>query len=273
MQLCAGGPGTGYTGGESCGGRVRQTMWWLLLGAVTGCKADPEGVVPGSCTDGIDNDENGVLDCEDPGCANAPDCACEVEGAPDYSGYTVTDESGLPDYEPVDIDIDCNDNGVEVELPSGEMVRFTKFVWTWTDPVDEFNPEGDARIEGYTGAGQGCDDTESLDDYEGWRMIVAFSGKPEPGNEVDVHAVGGGAGGPPPPKARAATIRLSDLRPGATESYAATDETDPFFTINSVTTGEQMTLLGFGAPLDGGGEIRQTDLAACYCIALKDVVD
>ena len=54
---------------------------------------------------------------------------------------------------------------------------------------------------------------------------------------------------------------------------AATDETDPFFVVNSVTTGEQMTLLQFGAPLADGGEIRTVDLAACYCIALKDIAD
>ncbi len=249
----------------------------LLFAALTcGCGEDSlaEGVTPGSCTDGLDNDGNGVLDCEDPGCVGSPDCACEEAEVPDYSGYTVSDESGLPDYEPIDIDIDCNDNGVEVMLGSGEMIRFTKFVWSWTDEGDEFNPEGAARMEGYTGTGQGCDDTESLDRYDGWRMIVNFDGKPEPGNEVDVHDANGGADGPPPPpKARAATIRISDYRPDATAGTSATDETDPFFIVNGVTTGEQMTLLEFGAPLADGGEIRTIDLAACYCIALKDIAD
>lgn len=248
----------------------------LALVAAVGCggEADPtEGQVPGSCTDGFDNDGNGVIDCEDPGCAPSPDCACEVGEAPDYSGYTVTEDEGLPDYVPIDIDLDCNDNAVEVQMGSGELVRFTKFVWTWTDAGDEFNPDGAARLEGYSGSGQGCDDTEALETYDGWRMIVSFSGKPEPGNEVDVHSLEAVDGPPPPPKARAATIRIADYRPDATVGAAATDETDPFFVVNSVTTGEQMTLLDFGAPLDDGGEIRTTDLAACYCIALKDVTD
>lgn len=248
----------------------------LALAALTACGEDDpvEGQLPGSCTDGFDNDANGVADCEDPGCANSPDCACDVAEAPDYSGYTVTDEDGLPDYQPIDIDLDCNDNAVEVQMGSGELVRFTKFVWSWTDEGDEFNPDGAARIEGYTGTGQGCDDTETLDTYDGWRMIIAFDGRPEPGNEVDIHDAGAGAGGPPPPpKARAATVRLADYRPESTPGSSATDETDPYFIVNSVTTGEQMTLLEFGAPLDDGGEIRTTDLAACYCIALKDISD
>ena len=249
---------------------------FVVAALACGCGEDipAEGVTPGSCTDGLDNDGNGVLDCEDPGCGGSPDCACEAPEAPDYYGYTVEDESGLPDYEPVDIDIDCNDNGVEVELGTGEMIRFTKFVWSWTDDGDEFNPDGAARLEGYTGDGQGCSETENLSEYEGWRMVVNFDGKPEPGNEVDIHdANSGPSGQPPPPKARAATIRISDYRPDALPGTAATDETDPFFVVNSVTTGEQMTLLQFGAPLADGGEIRTVDLAACYCIALKELTD
>jgi hypothetical protein len=256
---------------------VSHRTWSIVVAALTlaACGSDDpaEGAIPGSCTDGFDNDANGVMDCEDPGCAGSPDCACEVAEVPDYTGYTVDDEGGLPDYTPVDIDIDCNDNAVEVMLGTGEMVRFTKFVWSWTDVGDEFNPDGAARMEGYTGNGQGCDNTENLDSYDGWRMIIAFDGKPDPGNEVDIHNAEEGAGGPPPPKARAATIRLSDYRPDSTPGTSAVDDTDPFFVVNSVTTGEQMTLLDFGAPLADGGEIRTTDLAGCYCIALKDITD
>ena len=104
-------------------------------------------------------------------------------------------------------------------------------------------------------------------------MIINFDGKPEPGNEVDVHDADGAGGPPPPPKARAATIRLADYRPDATPGTSATDETDPFFIVNSVTTGEEMTLLQLGAPLADGGEIRTVDLSACYCIALKDITE
>jgi|GEM_PF-4524883 len=34
-----------------------------------------EGMNPGECINGIDDDENGLFDCDDPGCLNAPDCA------------------------------------------------------------------------------------------------------------------------------------------------------------------------------------------------------
>ncbi|HCH65214.1 MAG TPA: hypothetical protein DFR83_20585, partial [Deltaproteobacteria bacterium] len=39
-----------------------------------------EGDNEGECTDGADNDRNGLYDCDDPGCASGPDCAATGEG-------------------------------------------------------------------------------------------------------------------------------------------------------------------------------------------------
>ena len=40
-----------------------------------GCATDRiEGYSPGQCSDGIDNDSDGLLDCDDPNCSTAPDC-------------------------------------------------------------------------------------------------------------------------------------------------------------------------------------------------------
>ena len=53
----------------------------LMLGLMLGLVAAPafaqddyEGDAPGECTDRADNDRDGLYDCDDPDCANSPDC-------------------------------------------------------------------------------------------------------------------------------------------------------------------------------------------------------
>ena len=46
----------------------------MLMLASCGGGADPEGSVPGGCTDGADNDGNSLFDCDDPSCFAAPAC-------------------------------------------------------------------------------------------------------------------------------------------------------------------------------------------------------
>ena len=58
--------------------RVRVLFLFLLM---AGCGASKgEGTGPGECTDGVDNDANGLVDCDDPGCAGSPDCVAEDSG-------------------------------------------------------------------------------------------------------------------------------------------------------------------------------------------------
>jgi formylglycine-generating enzyme required for sulfatase activity len=49
------------------------------VGGVSGCgepkaSPEPEGAVPGECDDRADNDQDGLFDCADEGCAAGPDC-------------------------------------------------------------------------------------------------------------------------------------------------------------------------------------------------------
>jgi len=72
--------------------------------ALADCNDLNERVYPGAqenCTDGSDNDCNGVSDCFDPVCSNAPRCGCE----PELAGENC--ENGLDDD--CDGTIDCND--------------------------------------------------------------------------------------------------------------------------------------------------------------------
>ena len=60
-----------------------------LLGAACGDKdtdsdgeeARIEGMNPGECSDGADNDADGDYDCDDSFCAGAPDCADGSDGS------------------------------------------------------------------------------------------------------------------------------------------------------------------------------------------------
>ncbi|HCH65747.1 MAG TPA: hypothetical protein DFR83_23285, partial [Deltaproteobacteria bacterium] len=39
-----------------------------------------EGDDSDECVDRVDNDRNGLFDCDDPGCAGSPDCTATGEG-------------------------------------------------------------------------------------------------------------------------------------------------------------------------------------------------
>ena len=46
----------------------------LSLGSLSACAPTEEGRITGECGDGLDNDEDGAIDCEDLGCLGDYDC-------------------------------------------------------------------------------------------------------------------------------------------------------------------------------------------------------
>ncbi|HCP44901.1 MAG TPA: hypothetical protein DIU15_02580, partial [Deltaproteobacteria bacterium] len=64
----------------------------LMLVGGLGCADDQEGVVVGSCSDGQDNDEDGSVDCDDPGCCGGIECG--VCGGDDVASDDDDDDSG-----------------------------------------------------------------------------------------------------------------------------------------------------------------------------------
>ncbi len=46
-----------------------------------------EGQYPGDCTDGVDNDGDGLLDCEDETCSGSPICPHQVADADDADAF------------------------------------------------------------------------------------------------------------------------------------------------------------------------------------------
>ncbi|HCP47589.1 MAG TPA: hypothetical protein DIU15_16225, partial [Deltaproteobacteria bacterium] len=51
----------------------------LVLVSACSDRAPIEGQYPGECVDGIDNDEDDSVDCDDSDCVRAPDCASPEE--------------------------------------------------------------------------------------------------------------------------------------------------------------------------------------------------
>ncbi len=68
---------------------IAPTWMMVVLGLALGCGDKDtddevvEGTEPGDCTDGADNDADGLFDCEDDGCAGSPDCDGSDGGAGD----------------------------------------------------------------------------------------------------------------------------------------------------------------------------------------------
>ena len=86
-----------------------------------------EGDSEGDCTDEIDNDEDGKIDCDDEACHTNEDCLVDADGDGFYAVNDCNDDDasiypGAPEVANDGIDQDCDGTDYEVEVPepSGE---------------------------------------------------------------------------------------------------------------------------------------------------------
>ncbi len=86
----------------------------LALGCLGIGDKDVEGDEAGECSDGADNDQNGLFDCDDEGCAGSPDCEEEIDDT-GVEGDTDTDADADSD---TDADAD-SDTDADVDDPAG----------------------------------------------------------------------------------------------------------------------------------------------------------
>lgn len=81
--------------------------WWLLAGLLACADGDGktagEGEDPAECSDGLDNDEDALTDCEDEGCLDATACVSEPEAVDARSCDDGIDND-------LDGSIDCEDS-------------------------------------------------------------------------------------------------------------------------------------------------------------------
>ena len=64
---------------------MKKALLFGLLGLIVlpGCNVEVEGDEAGECDDGVDNDQDGALDCRDDGCAIASVCTGDDDDASD----------------------------------------------------------------------------------------------------------------------------------------------------------------------------------------------
>ncbi len=104
-----------------------RVLWVVWLAGCAGTKQDtsvdlPPSDAPEECTGGVDDDGDGAVDCDDPDCAEAPDCA-PVNAPPE--GLAVAIEPAAPVSED---DLRCV-VATEASDPEGAPVSYS-FSWS-----------------------------------------------------------------------------------------------------------------------------------------------
>ncbi|MCP4804748.1 MAG: hypothetical protein GY913_30310 [Proteobacteria bacterium] len=119
-------------------------MWWFLF-ACGGIEGDD----PGECTDGADNDGNGLFDCRDPGCQGGEDCL-DVE--PVDSDEPDPGDSGQDSDPPVMLWLDGDGDGWG---GAGEDPDGVELDGDCDDDDPSIHPEAEELCDGVD---QDCDD-------------------------------------------------------------------------------------------------------------------
>ncbi len=174
-----------------------------LFGCLGFCGGGTEGINPGECEDGADNDGDGVYDCEDPDCAGAPACN-EVEDTDGEIGET--DEPEESDG-PVDSDGDGLTNAEEADLGTDPDDPDSDGDGEWDG--DEYdngtNPNWEYSHSGYTGdynvgycadgiaaptgpTGQGSYGSHRWDAYRVGDVVRNFTLLDQHGDYVDLYS-------------------------------------------------------------------------------------
>lgn len=130
----------------------------LLTLLSCGDKEKTEGMTPGDCTDGADNDGDGDFDCDDDGCAGSPDCSDTNDTGTEDTGGSATSSDPSTDDDGDGVsenDGDCDDSDAGIYPGASD---------TTVDGVDQDcnnvdGPDGDG--DGFapeSAGGTDCDD-------------------------------------------------------------------------------------------------------------------
>ena len=151
--LESGGGANGWDGSSTSDADVDSDDGGVTDGSsadADGSEVNIEGDEPGECSDGADNDGNGLFDCDDPGCVDSPDCDLEDpdDFEADADGESGEEDGGESGEE------DGGESGEEDEPHSdtfwwsGEYSVDVWFgnaggrCWDTSDPVLTIGPEG-----------------------------------------------------------------------------------------------------------------------------------
>lgn len=247
--------------------------WLGFVAVVGGCVDWHEGMQAGECIDGVDNDDNGIVDCADVGCMASPDCVA-TDGATEAGSAAAVDEpkdtgsAGTTEPSEVEEDEDsewlitdevwddsCNRNTVQLTLPTGEVRVLDGWVWFRGD----FGPE---LIGIERGGRDTCQQVGNFGEYTGYNNRIVMYGIPDSGAVVPVVPESGGS----PPEgvwaeADVATVGHSTEANGGALSFTVVD---------IAPSGGLLVLDGFGPAYDDGTVGALGSITACYCPSGED---
>lgn len=231
----------------------RATVAWVgLMFGLPACGLPAEGLEPGSCADRVDNDGDFSFDCDDPGCAAAPECAGALAGNTDTGPDPAAPAEDTGEA-PVVVDGSCNENTYTLTFEDGTQQVLNAWVWQegW----------GGAHLLGLTTDGDttGCAvATEFFTEFTGydtWFFQIDLPTIPGAGDVVRIQGAESAAG-------IDGTARLENLSTGALE----TSEDGGRMAV------QQAELNGTFIASDvytrmSGGTAPQGDVVACWCAA------
>ena len=174
-----------------------------LTPALQGCAPAVEGDEAGECDDGVDNDQDGLLDCDDDGCsiaaactgddddaANDDDAADDDDGSPDDDDAG-DDDDAADDDDATPVGTDEDGDGVTVEAgdcDDGDASIYPGAPEVWDDGIDQdcdgvADAEGAECIASFTVDFPDGSDT-TLDGCIDWSLDAAFEYDPDDPPEV-----------------------------------------------------------------------------------------
>ena len=82
-----------------------------------------EGQQQGDCFDGVDNDQDGETDCQDPGCFDKP--ACDNDTLPPELETVDPEDLVCGGNAPVVTELSCENSGIQIHPDYGELPTFS----------------------------------------------------------------------------------------------------------------------------------------------------
>lgn len=141
-------------------------VWWTTL--LLACATPREGMNPGECEDGADNDGDGTYDCRDDDCAGAPACDDGDDTPPDTDDAPDTDDTIQPDDPNCTTDAGFDpDQDADDDRPPGPHTLEIGRLTAWQLVVDSYRRDLSAA----------CSNPDDPD----WAPLMELSDRPRSG--------------------------------------------------------------------------------------------